>query len=295
MVDTRRYAGPRDLRAMQELTSRIWSPESRWHVGDLAWGRFQHVGREAEWPTMLWHAGGRTLAWGWIELPGHLELAVDPGRPELADEVLGWFEETVRDADRSVVVSSSETHLVEALERRGYLRADGGPFFVHLSRDLQALPEIRLPAGYVARAVGDEDVPGRVLAHRAAFHPSRVSVESYSAVRVAWPYRRDLDRCVVAPDGSVAAYCLLWLDEAAGAARIEPVGTVPEHRGRGLAGAACSAGLRAARAAGAELAVVAPRGDDAYPVPARLYRGLGFQDRARSLHFHARAASDAQS
>lgn len=208
MVNTRRYAGPRGLRAMQELTSRIWSPESRWHVGDLAWGRFQHVGREPEWPTMLWHTGGRTPAWGWIELPGHMELVADQARPELVDEVLGWFEETVRDPDRSVVVSSAETHLIEAIERRGYLRADDGPFFVQLSRGLEALPEIRLPAGYVARPVGDEDAPGRVMAHRAAFHPSRVSVESYSAVRDAWPYPGDLDCCVVAPDGSVAAYCL---------------------------------------------------------------------------------------
>ncbi|GGP16705.1 GNAT family N-acetyltransferase [Nonomuraea glycinis] len=298
MVNTRRYAGPRDLRAMQELTSRIWSPESRWHVGDLAWGRFQHVGREPEWPTMLWHTGGRTLAWGWIELPGHLELAVDPARPELVDEVLGWFEETVRDADRSVVVSSAETHLIEAIERRGYLRADDGPFFVQLnrglSRGLEALPEIRLPAGYVARPVGDEDVPGRVMAHRAAFHPSRVSVESYRAVRDAWPYQGDLDWCVVAPDGSVAAYCLLWLDDAVKAVVLEPVGTVPAHRGRGLARAACLAGLRAARERGAEVAVVAPRGDDAYPGPGRFYRGLGFRDRARSLQFHARSASDAR-
>lgn len=282
-VRTTEYTGPRDLRAMQELTSRIWTPEARWHVGDLAWGRFQHVGREAEWPTMLWWDGGRTLAWGWIELPGHLGLAVDPGRPELAHEVLAWFERTVPPGQRTVVVSDAETHLLDALDGRGYRRAGDGPFFVHLARDLDGLTEPEPPAGYRLRPVGEAEVPGRVLAHRAAFHPSRVTEESYRVVRAAWPYRADLDWCAVAPDGSVAAFCLLWFDEERRAALVEPVGTVPGHRGRGLAKAVCLAALRAAERAGAVRAVVAPRGDDAYPVPARLYRGLGFQDKARTV------------
>ena len=286
-VNARSYAGPRDLLAMQELTSRTWTPEARWHVGDLAWGRFQHTGREAEWPTRLWEAGGRVLAWGWIELPGHLGLDVDPEWPGLAEEVLDWFEETVRGGDdRTVVVSSAEIHLVRALEARGYRRADGGAYFALLGRELEGLPEVRLPDGYAVRPVADGDVPGRVAAHRAAFHPSRVSEESYRVVQGAWPYRQDLDWCVVAPDGSLVSYCLLWLDSARRVVEIEPVGTVPEHRGRGLAGAVCLAALRAARQAGAVQAVVAPRGDEGYLGPARLYRGLGFRDRARSVLFH---------
>ncbi|MFD2348386.1 GNAT family N-acetyltransferase [Nonomuraea ferruginea] len=276
------YGGPRDLRAMQELTGRIWSPRARWHAGDLAWGRLQHTGREPEWPTMLWRADRRTLAWGWIHLPGYLNLAVDPERAELAHDVLRWFEEIVPAGERQVEVSSGEPHLVAALEERGYAREKDGPFFVQMVRDLDGLPEPEPPAGFRLEAV--RDVPGRVAAHRAAFHPSRVTEESYAAVRAAWPYREDLDWCAIGPDGGTAAYCLLWLGDR-DVALIEPVGTVPAHRGKGLAKAVCLAALRAARAAGAKQAVVAPRGDDGYPVPARLYSGLGFRDTARSLLF----------
>ncbi|MFG1948941.1 GNAT family N-acetyltransferase [Nonomuraea sp. NPDC048826] len=276
------YGGPRDLRAMQELTGRIWSPRARWHAGDLAWGRFQHTGRESEWPTMVWRAERRTLAWGWIELPGYLNLAVDPDHAELAHDVLRWFEETVPAGERQVSVSSGEPHLVSALEERGYARQKDGPFMVQMVRDLDGLPEPEPPAGYRLEAV--RDVAGRVAAHQAAFHPSRVTEESYAAVRAAWPYRAELDWCAIAPDGHTAAYCLIWLDDRQ-VALIEPVGTVPEHRRKGLAKAVCLAALHAARAAGGKQAVVAPRGDAAYPVPARLYSGIGFRDTARSLLF----------
>ncbi|MBN6057733.1 GNAT family N-acetyltransferase, partial [Nonomuraea sp. RK-328] len=267
---------------MQELCSRIWSPRSRWHAGDLAWGRFQHTGREHEWPTRLWRADGRTPAWGWVQPPGSLDLAVDPARPELAGEVLEWFAALVP-GGRSVTVLDTEEHLAAALRAAGYRPADDGPFFTRLVRDLDGLPEPAPPAGFRLRAVGEADVPGRVAVHRAAFHPSRVTEESYRAVRAAWPYRADLDWIAEAPDGEVAAYCLVWLDEARRVAEIEPTGTLPARRRRGLARAVCLAALRAAREAGAEHAVVSPRGDDAYPAPGRLYRSMGFVPAARTV------------
>ncbi|MEV0597341.1 GNAT family N-acetyltransferase [Nonomuraea cavernae] len=282
VITTAAYTGGGDLRAMQELSSRIWSPASRWHAGELAWGRFQHTGREAEWPTRLWRAGDTTVAWGWIKLPGHLDLAVDPARAHLADEVLAWFAETAPGVRRSVSVLDSETHLWPALRRAGYLRSGDGPFFVQLTRDLDGLPEPEPPPGYRLRPVGAGDLPGRVAAHRAAFHPSRVTVESYHAVRAAWPYDGGLDWIAEAPDGEVAAYCLVWLDPARRAAEIEPTGTIPAHRRRGLGRAVCLAALRAARDAGATRAVVCARGDDGHPVPRRLYRSIGFGEVTRS-------------
>ncbi|WP_328613504.1 hypothetical protein OHS18_33205 [Amycolatopsis sp. NBC_00355] len=105
-VTRRDYTGPDDLRAMQSLAQRIWSPSSSVHVGDLAWQRFQHVGREAEWPTVLWEAGAEVVAWGWVSLPGELSLLVDPARPELASEVLGWFEDTATAAELTVTCST---------------------------------------------------------------------------------------------------------------------------------------------------------------------------------------------
>jgi hypothetical protein len=48
--------------------------------------------------------------------------------------------------------------------------------------------------------------------------------------------------------------------------------------------------LRAAAALGATQAVVGPRGDEAYPIPERLYRSLGFTtiDRTRTYSWSRR-------
>lgn len=259
--------------AMQDLASRLWFPGARWHVGDLAWGLRQHVGREHEWPTKVWRSDGRVVAWGWAELPGHLNLqAVDE---HWAGEVLDWFGEITEPA--GVVVSSAEPHLVRAVEARGFVPVEG-PFFLHLVRDLEDLPEPRAACRPVT------DVAGRVRAHREAFYPSRVTEESYRNVQETPPYRRELD-VVADVDGETAAYCLAWLDDARKAVLIEPVGTVPDHRGKGLARDVCLAALHAAKDLGAEIATVSPRGDDAWPIPARLYRSMGFTQVARTVHY----------
>ncbi|GAA5081501.1 GNAT superfamily N-acetyltransferase [Thermocatellispora tengchongensis] len=281
------YRGPADLRAMQDLVSRLWSPASRWHIGDLAWGRFQHTGREPEWPTTIWRSGEDVLAWAWIELPDHLNLVVDPAHAGLAGQILTWFTETATAATLTTAVSAAEAHLIEALERHGFTRAPAEePHFVHMARDLSGdLPEPRVPPGHTLRHVTAQDVPSRVAAHRAAFHPSRVTEESYTAVRAAWPYREELDTIVLAPDGSVAAYCLAWLDEANRSVLIEPAGTTPDHRRKGLATAACLSALHTARDLGAVHATVAPRGDTAYPIPRSLYAAIGFHSITRTAHF----------
>ena len=70
---------------MQAAVARHWSLDSAWHVGDLAWDRFQHVGREHEWPTQLWLDGDEIVAWGWLTLRA-VCLAVMHAAAELGAE-----------------------------------------------------------------------------------------------------------------------------------------------------------------------------------------------------------------
>ncbi len=293
-VNRRYYAGPADLRAMQALAQSIWSKRSRFHVGDLAWGRFQHQGREPEWPTTLWETDGSVLAWGWVQLPDALDFMVHPTRSQLADEVLDWFGRVATGDQLSVTVLDVETHLIDALIRNGYAESAGAPFDLYMERNLDGLPEPQLPAGFTARHVrGDADLARRAEVHRAAWsatlvpspRPSRVTAASYRNVMVAWPYAPELDWIVEAPGGQFAACCIAWLDEANRVGELEPVGTHPEYRRLGLARAICLYGLHALRRHGAKNAVVYPRGDDAYPVPAKVYGSLGFRPYARTLNY----------
>lgn len=268
---------------MQELTSELWSPASRWHIGDLAWERGQAV--EYEGATKVWSHGDTVRAWAWVEQPGFLHLQVHPDSPELAAEALGWFHRTATGNALAVQVLETETVLVTALREAGYSVVDG-PFFRVQAVDPGTIAEPVLPPGFTARPLdGPEDLEKRVAVHREAFAPSRLTVESYRAVMATWPYRADLDWLIENANGKPVSYATFWLDEARGAGLLEPAGTDPRYRRLGLARAVCAYGLRALAEAGATVAVVAPRGDEAYPVPARLYRSLGFVDGPRTLTF----------
>jgi ribosomal protein S18 acetylase RimI-like enzyme len=273
-----------DLRAIQSLCQRIWWTGSSWHIGDIPWGRRQHIGRDPEWPTAVWERDGEVLAWGWVRLPDHLDLAVHPDHPELADEVLAWFREVALSDHVSAYALDSEPHLIAAFRAAG-LRETADPHFMcRYHHDLVALDLPAVPEGFTLRPVrGDEDVPRRVDVHRSAFHPSRVTVESYANVRGSWPYREDLDWVVEAPDGRFAAFCLIWWDEVNGAGELEPVGTHRDFRRLGLARAACLGAMHRLRELGASGAVVNSLGSPDNPGPRSLYLSLGFADHSRTV------------
>jgi GNAT superfamily N-acetyltransferase len=108
----------------------------------------------------------------------------------------------------------------------------------------------------------------------------------YERVRRTWPYRSELDRVAVDADGTVVAHCTAWLDERARSGLLEPVGTHPAHRRRGLATACCLDALRTLAAAGATTAQVSCESG----APAcTAYRHAGF---TTALHARAYRRSD---
>ena len=110
---------------------------------------------------------------------------------------------------------------------------------------------------------------------------SSYSIDKHRAVIETPGYRPELDLVAAGPDGALAAYALGWLDERTHSLLFEPVGTDPAHSGRGLARALCAQMLRIAAQLGAKEAIVGPRGDPGYPLPRRVYEGLGMREVAQ--------------
>ena len=180
---------------------------------------------------------------------------------------------------------TDHTDAIERLHAHGLTHDPGGAWMRVNARTLERIEEPAAPAGYHVRTVEEHDFGSRAAAHRSAFSPSRFRDDVYACVRAAWPYRQDLDCVVEAPDGTIAAYALAWLDEANGVGELEPVGTHAAHQGRGLGRAVNLFALQRLREEGATLALVACRGDDAYPIPRRLYESVGFREQYRTLPF----------
>jgi ribosomal protein S18 acetylase RimI-like enzyme len=245
------------------------------HVGDLPWRMYQHLDRMERERLQLWLDGDDVVGWGWLG-KGELDFEVHPERLDLIPEIIGW-------SDASTVWQLiADEPRVRAVEAAGYTRPDDR-WYEHMFRALDVLPTPTVPPGYRIRAVtGDADLERRVDVHRAAFAPSRVVVESYRNVTRAYPYRAAFDQVALAPDGSFAAFALGWLDEENAVGELEPVGTHPDHRRKGLAAAVSLAALGALANAGARGAVIYSNGGSE---ASRVYERIGFRTISRHLAY----------
>ncbi len=183
-----------------------------------------------------------------------------------------------------VTASTLETEdvVLTVLADAGFTEVES-PWFTHHFLDLADLPAVALPEGYAVRSVREGEHEQRSKVHRDAWSAtSKVTSAAYERLMATPPYRPETDHVVVSEDGEWVASCCVWLDDATGVALVEPVGCVPDHRGRGLAADASVSALMAARDLGATTGLVCPRGDDDYPAPGRLYRGIGFEPGART-------------
>jgi GNAT superfamily N-acetyltransferase len=101
----------------------------------------------------------------------------------------------------------------------------------------------------------------------------------HRAVMRSPTYRPDLDLVAVAPEGSLAAFTLVWYDPLARLGLFEPMGCHPDHQRRGLATALLYEGLRRLASRGAQVAYVNAWGTDP---AASLYQAAGFVEVARN-------------
>lgn len=269
------------LPPMQALASRLWSHGARHHPGQLAWSAAYGEPQVLDLgPAFL-----ADVAWAWLESRDWLEVCgTDPAA------VAAVVTAALAESEDEVTTSTLETErvVVDVLEDHGFTEVDS-PWFTHHHLALADLPPVVLPEGYAVRAVLADEHEQRAAVHRAAWSPtSRVTGAAYERLMRTAPYRPELDHVVVAPDGQWVASCCVWLDDSTGVALVEPVGCVEEHGRRGLATAASVSALTAARDLGATEGLVCPRGDDDYPAPARLYRGIGFEPGARTRTYRWR-------
>lgn len=286
---------------MQDLVEKNWDLTVRQHIGDIAWGRYSTGEKHDEWPTALWMEGESCVGWGWVEQPGELWFKVSRQHKELAGDILDWFEGAATGDNLTVPVLDQETELIAPLEARGYNLDLKGPFSLHTVLDLESLPSVNLPERFQSLSMADNVSPSdRARAHALAWSllpfsedghqidtPSKSSVteELHRGVMMSWPYRPDLDRIILAPDGTPAACCICWYDQKNKVGELEPVGTHPEFRRLGLGRAVCLAALHKLKELGADQAIVYPRGDDAYPVPRQLYGSIGFKPYGRTVTY----------
>lgn len=292
-----------EVRLMQRLAQQVWAAKPETlntgaTVGELAWEWGSgHATHATGWRQRVWLAGDDPVAWGWVYPPERIRVSagewalsdttlvwqVHPEQPALLGEVLAWFDGEAGGAPQVTAARAGDTQALHRLAGHGYAHDPGAPWFRLNVLPLAGLAEQGLPPGFSFVTGAGADPALAVAAHRAAWAPSAFTGDDLAGVRSTWPYRAGLAGFVRAPGGRLAASALAWYDEATGTAELEPVGTDPKFRRLGLGRAVSLFALQQARAAGAALALVSCRGDDRYPVPARLYRSIGFAELSRDV------------
>ncbi len=296
-----------DVRLMQGLAQRVTAvrPDlisAGAAYGELAWNWGKdHAAHGASWPRRLWFSGEDLVAWGWAYLPrqvtrsdgsvkdvtgAELVYQIHPDHLELADEVIDWYDEVAGNVERTAVPSAAEKFALERWAAHGYesdqaALGDNGLWTQLNERDLADLEQPVLPAAFRFRNADEAGPEAAVRAHVDAWAPSTYTAEGYEGVRQTPTYRGDLHVLVEAPDGTMAASTIMWLDEANKTAEFEPVGTHPDYRRQGLGRAMLLHGMHLARAAGATHMTVACLGAPGRSAARELYYGVGFQELSR--------------
>jgi GNAT superfamily N-acetyltransferase len=292
----RLYKDEADYAAMRKLIAasyKLAAPHSYMLLGDLDWWRALLGEPETFLPKVpLWFAGGTLVGFLWPG-EGNGDIMLHPEHRAAERLMLEYAEQHVRrpaeDGSSSLMLVSleSDTSRNQLLEEHGFIRSNN--FLASHIIDLaEPKPVPQLPADFTLRdmrsPLSETELEARVDVHRAAFHPSKLTLSKYLAARNSPTYHPELDLVAVAPNGEFAAYTIVWFDEENHTALFEPVGCHPDYQRRGLGRALLYEAMRRLRELGATRAHVGSWLEDS--PGAMLYRAAGFQLIDRFYEWH---------
>jgi predicted N-acetyltransferase YhbS len=213
----------------------------------------------------VWEADGDVVGVAAIEHPdlthrGYGEIFVQrhPDHLALLDEMLAYGERRFAHPETGrafIFVYEDDEPLLDAVKRREYVR-NADRHSSHLEYRIGEVPEAELPGGFSITCMADDgdverrrEVFGRSFGHEDP--RDWPSSYAYRELMKAPDYTPELDLIVAAPDGTYAACCIVWYDAVNRVAHLEPLGTHPAYRKRGLARALLMDALRRAKDVGA--------------------------------------------
>ncbi|NNF64716.1 MAG: GNAT family N-acetyltransferase [Acidimicrobiia bacterium] len=286
----RPYAGSSDLRTLQDFNAAMWQAHGGvgWmHVGDIPHRIYNALGRRGFHPSevvRIWETNGVVAGWAMIwPRSGGIEVQVPPDSPQLAVEAGLWACEAVVAVGeqhghhaKSIVmdVVESEPNMVDLATGIGMAVDQREGSYIVTRQAIDRPPQVHLPRSYSVRAArGVGDAAALAGVHSSAFN-SDWTAESYARVMESPGYEPSREIVVVAPDGSFAGFCIIWMDHENHIGMFEPVGVHADHRRRGVGMALMAAGLSRLSEHGMVHAMVTHETDD--PASTALYAAAGF-------------------
>lgn len=300
----RPYAGEQDLEKMRNLLiagRRANNSTYYVHIGDLNWWLFYPPLECDLWQYIsVWddpQDPGRLL--GWLLLSpawSAYDVYVQPelrGSPE-AETMHLYAEEQLTDLARSrnqakiyrLWVSQGDEISIGHFLKSGFKRSEEEVVYMTHPLD-EPIPLPVLPEGFKVRSMaGEQDVLARAAAQFGAYEsevPFEKYLQRYLDFMRSPVYDPALDIVTLCPDGRFGSFCIVWTDPVNCLGLIEPVGTHPVFRGKGLGKAVVLAGLCQLQERGMHTAILCTNENN---IPAvKLYESVGFTTVDKHLTF----------
>jgi len=265
-IQRRAFGGAADLPLVLDLIRAM--PAACRHAIDFCW-RLTAPAIAAGRDAVYWQdAGGRIAGLAaWQQAWATLDFYVRPGPDAVTVEhdIFAWAGGRFRERDAecghrlpySVEFRDDDHDRKAVAAAHGFVR-NAHASHVCLQRQLDALPSLpAVPDGFAIRPLaGAAEAAAYAEAHCAAFG-SQAMTAQWRERTIATPlYQPDLDLVTVAPDGTLAGFCVGWYEPARRVAQLEPVGVHPRYQQRGLSRALLTEMLHRFKGRGASVAVV---------------------------------------
>ena len=240
--------------------------EDRRHV-NWNWARFEwmyeHPGfvKETRKAFGLWWEKGSIVGAAICDMYfGEAFCGVLPEYAALYPQVLDYAWAALKDdAGLGIAICDDNAGEIEAAAAKGFVRAEQRETILSLPLDRALSAE--LPAGFITT---EPDPVKDACALQWLFWQgfdhgndrAQFEREEQIVPRIRKHFNRNLGLAAADPSGELAAICCLWYHPDTDYAYVEPVCTIPAHRGKGLAKALLCETLNRARALGAKKAYV---------------------------------------
>ncbi|MGG4220438.1 GNAT family N-acetyltransferase [Paenibacillus jamilae] len=174
----------------------------------------------------------------------YFQLADRDFSNEFLNELIDYAEKKLalhgeRESTLDIIVNEDGEQLKELLKRRGYILQDGKEMTSCMSVPHDV--KLELPSGFRisdANEVGDFEkgfAHGRAFGYYKGGYPDNdVAERCYISLRNAPDYIPKYDVVILDQNNEVAAFTTLWYDELNKIGILEPVGTIPKYRNKGL-------------------------------------------------------------
>lgn len=276
-IASRAYAGDADLQQIITVLSESRPPEGLDDYPGIIDLRELLSLPTIQANTRLWYTDPRRcIAYAIVDSYNNLLFDYLSGHADIQNKIINWgiycIEQQPRllDEQLSLDVSCRENdaNRITLFTKHGFVPQSTRS--LHLFRPLnQPIAQPTLPPGFIIRPTyGREEAEEWVQLHRLAFGTDHMTVDERLAMLDGPDYQSQLDLVAVAPDGSLAAYCVCGIsrEENLRTGRNEgytdPLATHPDYQKRGLSRALLLTGLHLLKDQGIETAVMGTNSDN---------------------------------